>query len=57
MAKLKKGTSQSIHLDQTDKYHIEIWNGNMWSTIVIPNFETKREADEYGFANYPDHKR
>lgn len=58
MAKLPRGTTQSLWIEETGLWVIEIWHGNGWHILYeAGNFKTKKLSDEYGFANYPAHKK
>jgi hypothetical protein len=52
MPKMRPGTTWAVMPDNETHYVIERWNGRRW--VVVPEagtFDSKREADRWGFTN------
>lgn len=54
--RLPRGTTQASMPDGEDYYVIEKWNGMRWVIQEGITWGSKREADNWGFANLPKHK-
>lgn len=57
MTKLKVGTTQAYLNDELDVYGFERWDGKHWVKIQSLSFDTKKQADQYGFEHFRYYKK
>ncbi len=56
-SKTPRGTTQAYMPEGELYYVIEQWDGFRWEVVDPGPFPTKRQADEYGFKTFSQHRK